>query len=308
MCWSSPACWRCRWACHRCAAQRAAGGRGGAHKRLGVGAKPAYLLAPQARALASSLPAQVHDSGCSAGGVLPEHGQGHELGRAVLHFGWSTRRKRPSRPCPCPQARRSSLDAGLLPLLLGQLPSATPELACAAMDALLAVQLRHPAAFVSFVERGGVAQVSWRPRCCGVLGAGCAGCTWACRRRRGRYVRAASARAVAAAAPGSWPRRLARGAFRRCVPRWLLRTACRGVPVALPFPLAGAALCAPSAALPLPAHPAPKPRLAGLPAASGGGDPGAGALPRRAVFEPPALTGALLARGTGLSRSCGGRL
>lgn len=63
----------------------------------------------------------------------------------------------------CLQARRSSLDAGMLPLLLAQLPAAPPELACVAMDALLAVQLRHPAAFVSFAEQGGVGQVSLWP-------------------------------------------------------------------------------------------------------------------------------------------------
>lgn len=57
------------------------------------------------------------------------------------------------------QARQSSLAAGLLPLLLAQLPSAPPTLACACLDACLALQLRHPPAFVAFTEQQGVQQV-----------------------------------------------------------------------------------------------------------------------------------------------------
>jgi hypothetical protein len=58
-----------------------------------------------------------------------------------------------------PQARQSSLAAGLLPLLLAQLPRAPPELACACLDSLLAAQMRCPAAFLSFTEQRGVQQV-----------------------------------------------------------------------------------------------------------------------------------------------------
>jgi hypothetical protein len=57
------------------------------------------------------------------------------------------------------QARQSSLAAGLLPLLLAQLPAAPPALACACLDACLALQLRHPPAFVAFGEQQGVQQV-----------------------------------------------------------------------------------------------------------------------------------------------------
>ncbi|KAI3431584.1 hypothetical protein D9Q98_004634 [Chlorella vulgaris] len=57
------------------------------------------------------------------------------------------------------QARQSSLEAGLLPLLLAQLPAAPPDLACACLDACLAIQLRSPAAFVSFSGQQGVQQV-----------------------------------------------------------------------------------------------------------------------------------------------------
>lgn len=57
------------------------------------------------------------------------------------------------------QARQASLAAGLLPLLLAQLPAAPPELACACLDACLAIQLRHPPGFVSFAEQQGVQQV-----------------------------------------------------------------------------------------------------------------------------------------------------
>ncbi|PSC73321.1 impaired sucrose induction 1 [Micractinium conductrix] len=56
-------------------------------------------------------------------------------------------------------ARQSSLGAGVLPALVAQLPAAPPGLACAALDALLALQLRHPAAFVAFSDLGGVQQV-----------------------------------------------------------------------------------------------------------------------------------------------------
>jgi hypothetical protein len=57
------------------------------------------------------------------------------------------------------QARQTSLEAGLLPLLLAQLPAAPPDLACACLDACLAIQLRSPAAFVSFSGQQGVQQV-----------------------------------------------------------------------------------------------------------------------------------------------------
>lgn len=58
-----------------------------------------------------------------------------------------------------PQARQASLATGLLPLLLAQLPGAQPQLATACLDALLALQLRSPAAFVAFAEQRGVQQV-----------------------------------------------------------------------------------------------------------------------------------------------------
>lgn len=57
------------------------------------------------------------------------------------------------------QARAAALTAGLLPLLLAQLPTAPPGLATACLDALLALQLRHPPAFVAFAEQQGVQQV-----------------------------------------------------------------------------------------------------------------------------------------------------
>ena len=57
------------------------------------------------------------------------------------------------------QARASALAASLLPLLLAQLPVAPPGLATACLDALLALQLRHPPAFVAFAEQEGVQQV-----------------------------------------------------------------------------------------------------------------------------------------------------
>jgi hypothetical protein len=57
------------------------------------------------------------------------------------------------------QARQASLAAGLLPLLLAQLPAAPPELACACLDACLAVQLRCPPAFAAFTELRGIEQV-----------------------------------------------------------------------------------------------------------------------------------------------------
>ena len=57
------------------------------------------------------------------------------------------------------QARAAALSAGLLPLLLAQLPAAPPGLATACLDALLALQLRHPPAFVAFAEQQGVQQV-----------------------------------------------------------------------------------------------------------------------------------------------------
>ncbi len=57
------------------------------------------------------------------------------------------------------QARAAALAAGLLPLLLAQLPAAPPGLATACLDALLALQLRHPPAFVAFAEQQGVQQV-----------------------------------------------------------------------------------------------------------------------------------------------------
>ncbi|PRW39299.1 impaired sucrose induction 1 [Chlorella sorokiniana] len=57
------------------------------------------------------------------------------------------------------QARGAALAAGLLPLLLAQLPAAPPGLATACLDALLALQLRHPPAFVAFAEQQGVQQV-----------------------------------------------------------------------------------------------------------------------------------------------------
>lgn len=60
------------------------------------------------------------------------------------------------------QARAAALAAGLLPLLLAQLPAAPPGLATACLDALLALQLRHPPAFVAFAEQQGVQQVRAR--------------------------------------------------------------------------------------------------------------------------------------------------
>lgn len=48
---------------------------------------------------------------------------------------------------PCPQ------------LLLHRIPTASPALACACFDLIMAIQLRQPAAFVAFVDHDGIKKV-----------------------------------------------------------------------------------------------------------------------------------------------------